>query len=127
MGNGASKPCSGCSSMITSRMKGGSLCLKCSKIVCGNCSVRDVVESLTGDAAKKIRLCLVCKMAMDRLTVSTTSKHSKSMSISADMIGKPDKYEQQVHVEFDKETGAFKGMPEAWAELFNLPTSSKAK
>jgi len=49
--------------MITKKMSGGSLCKKCSKIVCESCSTKEAFEQFEG---KKVRVCLVCKLALDR-------------------------------------------------------------
>jgi hypothetical protein len=134
MGTVESKPCSTCKCIIDYKMKGGSICKKCNKIVCDSCSVREVVEELSV-GSKKVRICLICKISLDRqrgknpnqtMNMGPTNQDSRSsLAEAAGRIGKPDEHEQQVHVEFDKETGAFKGLPEAWAELFNLPTNPK--
>ena len=95
MGNGESKPCSTCDNEITKKMKSGSLCKKCAKIVCEDCSIRDA-HKLLDDGKKSIRICLVCKLSLDRqqqhnMTMGEGANIEENSAIvdAASKIGKP--------------------------------------
>jgi hypothetical protein len=62
---------------------------------------------------------------LDRQKKKGVLVQSSQLVNATDKIGKPQTHERIHHAEYDKETGAYIGLPEAWAELFDMPIRRK--